>query len=684
MLISLFLFFLQLDPVYTDAESAGASNRSDQQPDDRLNDKKNIRNSHHNTYNKTVTSSSDSLGKTVRTTTSTTKRRPQTVQRVTSTSSSSGTSSSSSSSPPVDSKTDIVTVASGGQFDDSLNHFFGPDYETEYEISQPDSGSQQNNDLVDREHSASEQLQDQIEKSGKRVPDKRLIRPHDGLPAFPAPDGFSLHVDSHEQNSELTADGAGFVMEDGRPEIESRIRPVEENRMQLQQLPERYPAVGIVSYPVKSEGETVPQSHDQDPDHHDNHPHPQQQEQQQVSYPVPAEYEPQVLHAVASSENDVSAGSLPLIELSGPSAVTGANQVAKQWSSQRQHAIRTASSHRPVSGTRSRLQVLNPEQKQRLQSDSTSTTVTAAPLVPVPVIPTSRPDLSSVFSGQNVQQAGTATPPQTIRRPGLTHIPLGMPLPGILMSVANSDPHKQMSFAQQLASKMLQHSLSPRASLQSLASSVFGRRVKRSATGTSTDSPASKQIVAKDNQAAASAYFPFDEMPHPPLVFQGMDFGTASSNRRRSSSGSSGRRSGRGQRREAESSHRKSFGILGSGNFEVIRGGIYRDESEDHHSAAGQQSAHSEKGISSDDYDDATTGHKKYTYAPAQDEDSNPFVNERDGVFGFQGFDNFHLASNQEEDLKTMHETTSDVTGTAASRHRPVLVDSDQDLMATA
>lgn len=49
-------------------------------------------------------------------------------------------------------------------------------------------------------------------------------------------------------------------------------------------------------------------------------------------------------------------------------------------------------------------------------------------------------------------------------------------------------------------------------------------------------------------------------------------------------------------------------------------------------------------------------------------------------MLGFQGYDNFQSASNQDEKLKKANQ----VSKASSSKHAPVFVDLDQDLIATA
>ena len=197
----------------------------------------------------------------------------------------------------------------------------------------------------------------------------------------------------------------------------------------------------------------------------------------------------------------------------------------------------------------------------------------------------------------------------------------------------------------------------------------------------------------------------------PPLFDFNPEFHVGSSRRRSYHTGGNGNGGGGGRRNyhrrnsNPTGAESKSYGILGSGNFEVIRGGIYKDsESENHGHNYGSSHAshnrHHHHHSGGDDYDDASN--KKFTsYSPLGEDDYTP----KDPVFGFQGYDNFQLASNQEEDLKkhdTNSSSDSDVTSeedhTAAASisisstinshpnftNHNSLINSDQDLMAIA
>ena len=132
--------------------------------------------------------------------------------------------------------------------------------------------------------------------------------------------------------------------------------------------------------------------------------------------------------------------------------------------------------------------------------------------------------------------------------------------------------------------------------------------------------------------------------------------------------------------------------MLGSGNFEVIRGGIYREDGDGDHSGHGSSRVRGYRhpGHSSDgDYDDTASSKKQYS--SGYPSGSPGFIDEDyfPGVMGFQGFDNFQLASNQEEEMKKVSEDMESESlhphqSMSATRIFPVVVDSEQDLMATA
>lgn len=196
----------------------------------------------------------------------------------------------------------------------------------------------------------------------------------------------------------------------------------------------------------------------------------------------------------------------------------------------------------------------------------------------------------------------------------------------------------------------------------------------------------------------------------PPSIYDigQSDFHHFSSSRRRLTHTGNGRRNHHRRNSNpsntAAATESKSFGILGSGNFEVIRGGIYKGSGHDSHlSNYGSHTSHTRPHIhhiNGDEYDDVTSSKKFQSYGSLGDEEL--FNSSKDPVFGFQGYDNFQLASNQEEELKK-HDTYSTVGGevedhTASASNSYLtslkhtndkkqfnsLVQFDQDLMAIA
>lgn len=207
------------------------------------------------------------------------------------------------------------------------------------------------------------------------------------------------------------------------------------------------------------------------------------------------------------------------------------------------------------------------------------------------------------------------------------------------------------------------HLLSPHSSTSSSGNPEFSKR--------------NHTVVSHELKAEESGFFPFDDDDRhsigriPSSIFDYNDYG---SSRRRSYSATTSRRP-RGRRPNAnnnlygvgeESTHgKRTYGILGSGNFEVIRGGIFGDE--DSASSDASYSRHKSTGGGEgsggdSDYDDATNI-KKYSSSYPSDDD----FFARDPVLGFQGYDNFQLASNQEENLKKDLHSILDDNDKAAS-----------------
>ena len=663
-------------------------------------------------------------------------------------------------------RTDPVTI--DGNFDDSLHNFFAPDYgPDDYETGPGKGHSPQ--DTLDRDQSASEHRDkkiihaddgddgessssrpsargDEETSSGNGKRNHPIIVPedHDGLPGFPPPTGFVIPLESEGQNVELTADGAGFVLDDGRGEIESRIRQPYENESKQPSLDHDPQDPKLLR--ARPPHLLHPQLQQHAP--HDAYSGAQEFDQQQEVRVIAV---PSSVPVIASTAADAAAADIlqqqlpppptpqqPVIHVPVSSSEHQGHhhrkkhhhhhhlnqQVHQQQQQQVQSGLRPQQSNllshviqaaNPVNHhqrnnaaglsviihpNQQQQQQVQPDQQVMQQSQQVQPLLAHAPLVTVAdaqqhqqqhVIP--------VFVDQNTQ-----TMPQNVAVRG--NIPMGMPMAGILMQ------QRKQSLAQRLAEKMLQHTFTPRRSQpeqQYPMISVLNQRAKREAQAVESNAiHEDKRLVDLDHEAAASRFYSMDDfdpphhaaLPHPghlahPLLVDsfphsthvGGDLGSSSNNRRRSSGRHARHRDGSGSGRrlsqEAESHHKKTFGILGSGNFEVIRGGIYREETDTgNEGGRPHHGGHSDKGVH-EDYDDASTGHRKYTFAPmgSHDEESSLFGG-RDPVMGFQGFDNFHLASNQEEDLKKMDD--SEVTRVSASRHQPVFVDSDQDLMAIA
>ena len=321
---------------------------------------------------------------------------------------------------------------------------------------------------------------------------------------------------------------------------------------------------------------------------------------------------------------------------------------------------------------------------------------------------------SEVSSGQSLQQQQ----PQTVMIPmssgsvqSVNNIPMGMPVPGLLMTMAKQEQQlnqqqPQMSLAHHLATQML------KAALEDRAMRVSRRRSKRSLEKTSEEKDSlSREVSDQEAQESGFPGFPFDDSGIPPPLFDGPSGGPlysprhipshhennlndfASGSRRRSHTQGRPRGARRSSGINESGSHpKKSFGMLGSGNFEVIRGGIYREDGDGDHSGHGSSRVRGYRhpGHSSDgDYDDTASSKKQYS--SGYPSGSPGFIDEDyfPGVMGFQGFDNFQLASNQEEEMKKVSEDMESESlhphqSMSATRIFPVVVDSEQDLMATA
>lgn len=122
-------------------------------------------------------------------------------------------------------------------------------------------------------------------------------------------------------------------------------------------------------------------------------------------------------------------------------------------------------------------------------------------------------------------------------------------------------------------------------------------------------------------------------------------------------------------------SHKQSYGMLGSGNFEVIRGGIYSDD--DSRSSSDSYMSHgmierprpTSGGSEFDDYSESFT---KHPFSSDEYFSNNP-------ILGFQGYDNFKAASNR----KSTDSMEQDVANSPSSSHQ-VHVYVDHELMAAS
>ncbi|XP_015786412.1 uncharacterized protein DDB_G0271670 [Tetranychus urticae] len=122
---------------------------------------------------------------------------------------------------------------------------------------------------------------------------------------------------------------------------------------------------------------------------------------------------------------------------------------------------------------------------------------------------------------------------------------------------------------------------------------------------------------------------------------------------------------------------KQNFGILGSGNFEIIRGGIYSEDEvksgSDTHYARGMSETVKSSNSDFDDYNDGSLS-SKVPYSTEEYFSNNP-------VLGFQGYDNFKAASNQQKTIGP-NESRRESTASDSSENLHVFV--DHELMAAS
>ena len=120
--------------------------------------------------------------------------------------------------------------------------------------------------------------------------------------------------------------------------------------------------------------------------------------------------------------------------------------------------------------------------------------------------------------------------------------------------------------------------------------------------------------------------------------------------------------------------HKQYYGMLGSGNFEVIRGGIYSDD--DSRSSSDSYMAHDmierPRPTSGGEFDDYSESFTKHPFSSDEYFSNSP-------ILGFQGYDNFKAASNRKSSNSMEH----DAVNSPSSSH-PVHVYVDHELMAAS
>jgi hypothetical protein len=681
----------------------------------------------------------------------------------------------------------------------------------------------EDNNLQDQEYAEGNQV--------KQVPS--LFAPHDGLPGFPAPNGFVIPQEgfaSNQPNVELTADAAGFVMDGGgqsnnqansgtssAQQTQEQSDPLHRNQAvtQIQQ----FQVVQIQAEPQSQQNSIVVEEGNDNADQEISEPEVAQKTPQMFQLPQePQYYRPQqqpptqphpqqsVLQQPSGNQqhqqNNLKSN-FPRIEYTevapGVSAIGTSSTVnivghhARQplQSNQQQshinnngqgiplhlliqpHSQQNVNNNNLAFGGRLSGQKHNQQQQHHLPNPS-STSGMIQPRHPVfidrhnhPIPQKHHPQQqpSSKVMKQPTNQyhrnngpqvvaqqmqssaseaisAGQSLQPQTVIIPIASssassppvvnsNIPLGMPVPGLLMKMAKQEQQltqqvqqqqqnqhqPQMSLAHHLATQML------KAALEDRNMQVSKRRLRRSLARINEKNDIAVKNKVSDHEAQESQGFPgypFEDGVPPPL-FNGPSLGSYSSphhlshhqnhpfhennpndftagSRRRSHTESGFSTRVRGARRssginESGSHPKKSFGILGSGNFEVIRGGIYKDEGDSGYAGDSSNRVRGYRHPSHEgDYDDTASNKKQYSSLGSPMDNGSPYPRDEDylpGLMGFQGFDNFQLASNQEEEMKKMSDDTESESlhphqSMAASRQFPVVVDSDQDLLATS
>ncbi|KAI1286997.1 hypothetical protein HDE_10499 [Halotydeus destructor] len=469
-----------------------------------------------------------------------------------------------------------TTSTEKSAFDEAFNGFYGTDYDTEYDQISPkprseerqpepetDSAEQSGDRPLEADPLAAESVGDDQTRQSNNFgyqDNYHLSHPNDGLPAFGAPNGFRASTEENH-NAELSADGAGFVLDELMLAARPRTTPpsVMKHRRHFPN-PNSVASIQAQQFEMdRSQSNVKPRA-----------------TQFHSSPSLPGLDGPSGRHHAAGVPLSLFISSMGL-----PSAA---------------HKLPVFVEDKDTPSRRS--------QQSVMASQSSATSVLAQ-----------RSDSrNSLLSHQG-------------------------------QMMANPQYHSQ--------SQLSSHNL---------ARFGFPRRFKRSAND---QNGALEDHVTKNETllASASGYFPFEDehssIPGP--VFDYNDY----TNSRRRSYASTNRRSRKRRPNQRSSSHpqaesrqgKKSFGILGSGNFEVIRGGIY-SESEEHQA-------------SDNNYVRGNRFNK--------DEDVD------DQILGFQGYDNFHSASNTQEDLKKINgdKPISSALSSANNNH-PVFVDTDEDLMATA
>jgi len=630
-------------------------------------------------------------------------------------------------------------------FDD----FFSPDYDPSPSETKPKNPQETLSILTDREdpmvsessnpddHPNYNNNHEFIGSSSRGVPS--LFAPHDGLPGFPAPSGFVIPSDglaANPNNVELTADGAGFVLESANQENQENSNNNNSNLSQQQTSNQ------MMSNPINSQYNNQPQEdqatvieeeEQQQPklfkhrplQTHPKRMHPRVEYQEQSNnnnqqmlpinnnnqfqtqphvHPQQQNHHPIPLHLLIKpatpppSQQQISFGGRlsPLNHHTNQGVVSSQQIQARlpvftKQSNQKSFNNNNAQQLQQQSPYNNNNNNNNNPHQKRHQIHQQIHAVASSPTDSIAVAPSNagvsevvgvvvsngQQSLSpssviitpSVHGHQLQLQSSSSSASNTLALPSSSSgIPLGMPVPGLLMNMGSQEsPQTKISLAQHLATQMLKQAIEDR-KLQ-----VTRRRMKRSLKS-------SDQIPSESDSFPG---FPFDDIESGPPVFDSvyshqLPFHSplkqempVSGSRRRSYT--QGQR-GRGARRASsnnESNQKKAFGILGSGNFEVIRGGIYNEGNEHEESRMRGHRHRYHEG----EYDD-TASNQPYSGG----EDYVP-------VMGFQGFDNFQLASNQDEEMNksaSHEEEEREPHQTMSTSNMPVILDSDQDLMATS